>query len=150
MNLQENIERIQLMMGVINEDNKRDKILKMINDIGLSSTIKFFGGYDEIKNMDFDITREDKIKYIKEKVAYVAEGIGSQGFPLDLLNEEPIFYNEDEYSKQQIEYLHIDSVYVDVYDKQTERFTNDMNIRYQRLPLNVLDEIFEMLIRRFK
>ena len=46
MNLQENIDRIQSMMGIITENDRPSKIDRMINDIGLGSTIKFFGGYE--------------------------------------------------------------------------------------------------------
>lgn len=69
MNLQENIHRIQSMMGVITEDDNTAKIDKMMNDIGLSNTIKFLGGYDSFKKLyGGDISNEDKINFINQSV----------------------------------------------------------------------------------
>ena len=76
MDLQENIERIQSMMGVITEDRKEMFIKNMIDEIGIENTIKMVGGYHEVEPF---LKLIDKINYIKEKVGtlydYTDEGI---------------------------------------------------------------------------
>jgi hypothetical protein len=44
MNLQENINRIQSMMGVITEDRKDVLIKNMIGNIGIKDTFNMVGG----------------------------------------------------------------------------------------------------------
>ena len=65
MNLQENIHRIQSMMGVITEDNRPNVFKKMIDDLGALTAIKMVGDYDLVMK---HITEEDKIIFIKEMV----------------------------------------------------------------------------------
>ena len=69
MNLQENINRIHQMMGVINEDNSFN-IKKMINVVGIVDTIRYLGGYEKFKEQGgLDIlTKDDKIDVIKDNV----------------------------------------------------------------------------------
>tara|TARA_R110000868_G_scaffold241985_3_gene497551 strand:+ start:561 stop:1112 length:552 start_codon:yes stop_codon:yes gene_type:complete len=93
MNLQENIQRIHQMMGVITEDKKSDFARKMIDTLGLGDAIKYYGSFqnlrkylnlvwdydkglwvpaDELKpdNIDLNgfLTREEKIKIIKSTI----------------------------------------------------------------------------------
>ena len=59
MNLQENIERVRSIMGVITEDRKEMFTKNMIDDIGLENTIKMVGDYDEVEPY---LSDEDKVK----------------------------------------------------------------------------------------
>lgn len=67
MNLQENINRIHQMMGVINEDNSFN-IKKIINVVGIVDAIRYLGGYEKFKEQGgLDIlTKDDKIDVIKD------------------------------------------------------------------------------------
>ena len=143
MNLQENIHRIQSMMGVINEDNRPNVFKKMIDELGITNAIKMAGGdYYAIEPYLKEI---DKVNYIKEKVNDLTEWIGG-GVGLVEIDEEPIHYDEDENELKQIEYLNTNSVTVDVYDADMNGHLGDYNIPYESLPSQILDEIFRMLL----
>ena len=69
MNLQENINRIHQMMGIINEDNSSN-IKKMVDVVGIVDAIRYLGGYEKFKEQGgLDIlTKDDKIDVIKDNV----------------------------------------------------------------------------------
>ena len=96
MNLQENIHRIQSMMGVIIENDGPSKIDKMINQIGLGSTIKFFGGYENFKEVyGEDISKEDKINFINQSIKEkTREDHRDFVNPLDYLDEDLYYYHD--------------------------------------------------------
>jgi hypothetical protein len=50
MNLHENINRIQEMMGIISE-NKNSTISKMVDLMGVNETILYIGGIDNFNDM---------------------------------------------------------------------------------------------------
>lgn len=92
MNLNENIQRIHQMMGLISEDKKSDFAKKMIDTLGgFREAMKYYGGFQNLKkylNLVYDrkgdkwvpagaleikpvdlsgiLTREDKINFIKD------------------------------------------------------------------------------------
>ena len=79
MNLQDNIHRIQSMMGVINEDNRPNVFKKMIDELGITNAIKMAGDYYAIEPYLKEI---DKVNYIKEKVSQICDEFGANGFGL--------------------------------------------------------------------
>jgi hypothetical protein len=117
MNLQENIHRIQSVMGIINEDDKSAKIIKMIEDMGLMTAIKFFDGYDNIKNIYGNIfTKEYKIKFIQDSVQYLSKKNNSNGVSIYGLGLNPIpFGAHDDNELQQIEYFNMNYITIDIY-----------------------------------
>ena len=141
MNLHENINRIQSMMGVIKEssDEERNVIRKMIDSIGIQDTIKFVGDYNLLKQYLNDV---DKVRFIKEKV----KKINKAGFGLSEIHEPPIFYSENEYELRQIEYLSVDRAYIDIYSIYGNRYIGDIRIEYEKLPENILNDVFKMLL----
>jgi len=58
MNLQEQISRIQSMMGVITEDRMDKVINNMISTIGLENTFKMVGDYNLVEPF---LTYEDRL-----------------------------------------------------------------------------------------
>jgi len=141
MNLQENIDRIQSMMGVINEDNRPNVIRKMVDDIGLKNTINMVGDYYAIEPHLKEI---DKVNYIKEKIIEINDD--GSGFALHEINEEPIHFSEQDGELRQIEYLGKNRAIVDVYDEGMGTHLGDYNIPYESLPGQILDELVEILI----
>ena len=143
MNLQENIQRIyEIMGGVITEDNKNNVIRKMVDSLGLKTTIQMVGDYYTIEPYLKEI---DKINFIKEKVNDLTEWIGG-GVGLVEIDEEPIHYDEDENEIRQIEYLGKDSVTVDVYDADMNSHLGEFNVNYHSLPSQILNELVEILL----
>jgi len=143
MKLQENIYRIQeIMGGVITEDRKEMFIKNMIDDIGIENTIKMVGNYYEIEPY---LKIVDKVNFIKEKVSQLSDEFGGNGFGLVEIDEAPIFYSEDENELRQIEYLGIKQLYVDVYNDGGSH-VGDLSVNYEDLPEQIIEELVEILI----
>jgi len=141
MNLQENIERIHQMMGVINEDNRPNVIKKMIDELGVTSAIKMAGNYYAIEPYLKEI---DKVNFIKEKIMEINDD--GSGFALHEINEEPIHFSDDENELRQIEYLGKNRAMVDVYDEGMGTHLGDYNIPYESLPSQIIEELVEILL----
>ena len=62
MNLIENIFRINTL---ISEDKKTDTLKNMIHKVGLNSTLKMIGGYDEL----IKITGKDYVNFILDSIS---------------------------------------------------------------------------------
>ena len=142
MNLQENIQRIKQMM--IKEDEV-PLIKRMIDDIGLKNTFKMVGDYDKL---DSYLTDSDKVDFIENTVYRLAEEMESDfiGVPLQLIDEEPIHYGDEDEQLHQIEYLGNKYVEVVYYSDTMDTYLGDYNVRYDSLPTQILDEIFRMLL----
>jgi len=144
MNLQENIDRIHQMMGVINEDNRPNVFKKMIDELGITNAIKMAGNYYAIEPYLKEI---DKVNFIKEKVSQISDEWGVNGFGLVEVDSAPIFYSEDENELRQIEYLGRNQLYIDVY-KDGNSHVGDLNVKYESLPGQIIDELVEILINK--
>jgi hypothetical protein len=142
MNLQENIYRVKQMMGVINEDNRSNVIMKMIDEIGLYNTIKIVGSYDDILNhIDHEqITDEEKIKFINEVVKVKSSEFGMNGLSIYEIGMSPIIFDKDGDRFKEIIYFAVNGVSIDVYNGSV--FTNNQKALYTMLPTDVLDDIF--------
>ena len=157
MNLQENIHRIQSMMGVISEDDNITKISKMIDDIGLSNTIKFFGGYYNISDMfgvdmyggDINLTKEQKIDFIKEVVSNFLNNYGFTSLSIYDLGMSPIRLGEPEPGEnlQQIENFSDRYVTIDIYGE--ENFSVNIGAyteEYEELSDETLNKVFIFMV----
>ena len=142
MNLQENIQRIKQMM--IKEDEV-PLIKRMIDDIGLKNTFKMVGDYDKL---DSYLTDSDKVDFIENTIYRLSEEMESDfiGVPLQLIDEEPIHYVDEDGELHQIEYLGNKYVEVIYYSDTMDTYLGEYNVRYDSLPTQILDEIFRMLL----
>ena len=134
MNLNENIQRIKSLMSEDKEDSKRE----MIRSLGMSDAIKYFGNYYTIEPY---LKVVDKVEFIKEKVAEISELVG-EGITL----VEPIHYDEDDEELKQIEYLKKNTAVVDVYDADMNRHIGNFNVKYENLPVQIIEELVEILV----
>ena len=144
MNLQEDIERIQSMMGVITED-ETPLIRKMVDEIGLINTIKMIGNYYTIEPYLKDI---DKVNFIKDKVAELCDEFDNTGFGLNQIDVEPIHFSDDDNELRQIEYLGKNRVIIDVYDEDMGYHLDDYDIQYENLPSQIIEELVEILLNK--
>lgn len=145
MNLQENIDRIQSVMGVINENTLQSKINKMIDEVGLYSTVKFFGGLKGLSKEfgnSIKISNKDKIEFIKEFVNKVKIESDLEGISLYEFEEQPILCYEDKSVIKQIEYLYLSVVGVDVYHKPNDAYMRTEDIPYEELSDETLNNVF--------
>jgi hypothetical protein len=147
MKLQENIYRIQSMMGIINEDNRASKILKTIDEMGLMNTIKFFGGYDNIKNLYGDVfTKENKInilqKFFNENEEYLKYGDLFQDY-----DKSPIPYSRDKKYIKQIDTVNKMGAGIDVYaNTPLGGLEETVWVSYKDLPENIFNELFDFIL----
>ena len=153
MNLQENIHRIKQMMGVITED-KVSLIKNMINDIGLYNTIKMMGGFDN--SMDEHISKEDKIKFIKETIAKLCERYDDTEVNSFNVVSNQIVYDETDDETQVIEYYSPDYITVERYAKEEEDVEYDyddfylgsFDVPYEELTHSLITKIFYAIIEQ--
>lgn len=139
MNLNENIYRIKSLMSEDKEDSKRE----MIRSLGLADAIKYFGNYYTIEPY---LKVVDKVNFIKEKVAEISEELGGGFLYLLEIDEEPIHYGEDENELRQIEHLKKNGVTVDVYDANMNSHMGEFNVKYENLPVQIIEELVEILV----
>ena len=139
MNLQENIERIQSMMGVITEDRMDMFIKNMIDNVGIETTFKMVDDYDLVESQ---LTDEDKINYVKDQFQKINDG---NYFSLEQIWERPIQLElEDGLKRHQIEGLLNDNVSIVKYK------LNGGGMKYYRkyeeLSSETIDKLFRMML----
>lgn len=145
MNLNENIHRIQEMMGVISEN----RIINIINELGLHDAIRYFGGYGNIIDFigDYKFSNEEKIDFIRDAIKHLTEKYNTTGISVYELGMSPItFGTPDPYGLefQYIEYFNVDFVTIDMYDKDSHR--GNFREKYESLDDNTLDNVFIFMI----
>jgi hypothetical protein len=146
MNLQENIHRIQSMMGIINEN----KVGDIIQDMGVYDAIRYFGGYNNLTKMmgDYVLSNEDMIGFIKEVVQHLSDKYNDDGVSVWDLDMSPITIGHPDEVLQQIEYFSSNgfvsiNVYEgEYYDKDKGGYTE----QYEDLDDNTLDEVFLFMV----
>ena len=139
MNLQENIHRIQSMMGVITEDKRDEFIKNMIDELGITSAIKMAGNYYEIEPY---LTNVDKVNYIKDKVYELNDG---RSVNLSVINGDTIHYGEEGGKLHQIEWLGKENVTVKTYGDNMN-YIGTFYVNYNNLPTQIIEELVEMFI----
>jgi len=127
--------------GDIIQENKENSIPKMIKILGISDAIRYFGNYYTIEPY---LKVIDKVNFIKEKIDEISDEVMT-GFALYELNEQPIFYDEDDNELKQIEYLGKDSVDVDVYNDDGSHL-GDFTVTYEGLPVEIIEQLVEILL----
>lgn len=137
------------------ENNKKSKVQTMIDDVGLGTTIKFFGGFNNFYNRVGDnvITRQNKIDFLKEYFITNREYFVAHGGNLFTdYGEEPILLYEDDQIIKQIESFDEDGVFVDLYvkDGDDDYWESGENLPYEDVPDNVLDELFYFVMDAFQ
>jgi hypothetical protein len=153
MNLQEQTNRIKQMMGVINEN----KVVDIIQDMGLYDAIRYFGGYDNLTKMmgDYNITRKEKINAIIERVTDIHQSIGDNDSVevwITDIGREPIEYNGlnnagTRYDYQLIEVLYRDGVIIYGYrDKYSGQDMGSFERDYEDLSDEELEEIINTIM----
>ena len=139
--LRENIFRVQ---SLIYENKFDDKIINLLNKLGIEPVVETFG-YEVVKPF---LTKQDIVSFIKSKVKKISESIGSTGFDVQDFNKPPVFYGEDELYEKEIYYFTLEYLYVDVFskNKSTGTFTKEYKTGYQFLSDEVLDRVFKLMI----
>ena len=154
MKLQESINRSLQMMGVLNEDKKSNIAYTMINEMGLYDAIRYYGGYERLKqNLDVEITKDVKIGFIKEMIKKICNDIDEDeedGFWVDDINKDPLKYDTEGDIFHQIEIFK--PYYAGVYSyEKTDDGVRDSSFGgflayYEDMSDNMLDKIVEFMV----
>jgi len=143
MNLQENINRIQSMMGVITEDRKDVLIKNMIGNIGIKDTFKMVGDYDLVNSY---LTDEDKIIYIKDEFTEINNG---RYFTFEQIWEQPILLKSEDEEKHQIIGLNKEHVTVIKYSYTGNYDSTKYYPKYEELPSEIIDKLFRLMLSQY-
>ena len=145
MNLQEQTNRIKQMMGVINEN----KVVDIIQEMGLYDAIRYFGGYDNVtkKMGDYVLSNDDMIWFIMDVVKHLSNNYGQYGVSVWDLDMNPIMMGHPDEDLQQIEYFNPMGLSIHIYEgKDYDRHRGSFNERYEDLDDNTLDEVFLFMV----
>ena len=149
MNLNENIHRIHQMMGIINEN----KVVDVVQEMGLYQAIRYFGGYDNLTKMmgDYVFSNEEMIDFINDVVKHLAEERNSTGISTYELNMDAIPYGSPDDELHQIEYFNPNFLTFYVYEGENYHDeVGNFTERYEDLDDNTLDEVFLFMVEALK
>jgi hypothetical protein len=151
MKLQEQINRIHSILGIsesklnLSNDSRMVQLFNhAVENVGLSSAIKLFGGYEQLKDY-FEKTkfsRENKIEFIK----YVYSEIGGTSF--SEVYENPIHYPSGDETHEEIAYMTSEVVIVDVYGgHEYDTHVESFEVPYEDLSDDIINEIFDITMK---
>ena len=141
MNLQENIYRIKQVMNINESSNKG--VIDLINEKGLITATRFFGGYDTLVKLldDYEIPKELLIKEIKDFMSdYTLISFSEFSY-------EPIPYKEVNGDYHEIVELGLNGVLIDVwggYKFQTQK--GEYRVPYEKLTYKTITDIFQIIV----
>ena len=128
------------------QDNRPNKIMKMIDDIGLYNTVKMVGGYESLLNYinPEDITESDKIKFIRDVVTSKGPEIsGRNNISIFDLGIKPIWYDEYKNRIRVITTMYGNGAKLNVYINET--YDDSGNMLYTHMPEDVIDRVFKVM-----
>ena len=151
MKLQEQINRIHSILGIsesklnLSNDSRMVQLFNhAVENVGLSSDIKLFGGYEQLKDY-FEKTkfsRENKIEFIK----YVYSEIGGTSF--SEVYENPIHYPSNDETHEEVAYMTSEVVIIDVYGGyEYNNHIREFEVPYEDLSDDMIDEIFDITMK---
>jgi len=141
----------QLIRKILKEqtgqNNRPNKIMKMIGNIGLYNTVKMVGGYESLLNYinPEDISHIDKIKFIKEVIDIKAPEIsGRNNISIFDLKVPPIRYDSYGNTERMITTFYNGGVKLNVY--KGGKFSTDQVASYTDISEDALNKIFKLMI----
>jgi hypothetical protein len=140
-------DHVGFCLKEVNESIEVPKIFraiqKSIDENGFFTTISIFGKDEVISRLDkLNITRKDKLKLIKE----VCEQSMYGGFGFGEIEEEPIFYSENENEYKEIAYIGPNHCYLDVWSKPDSNHEGEIRLMYHNLDDYYIDRIFKVCL----
>ena len=123
------------------KESKDNSISDMIKTLGVSDAIKYFGNYYKIEPY---LKVIDKVNFIKEKVRELSDD--GSGVGLHEINEDPLHYSDEDGEEHQIEWLGPTSVDISVYEDEYSGHLRDYYVKYEGLPVQIIEELVEILL----
>ena len=130
------------------EGKSRDIIVTQIEKLGLFKTLQMLSlSYTKIFGMGIGpeyLTREIKQEFIQDYFKDL-------GYEISLfeIDEEPIFYNENESEYREIIYIGQSKVSVQVWTKENWEAEGEFGILYYNLDDDMIDRIFDIVIQLY-
>jgi hypothetical protein len=144
------------MMGVIIEDKHSDLVKKMVNQVGMKSAIKLFGGWNELKSIlkhdetgFINTSKEGKIEIIKDMLGDDGMIYGEDGWEWE--PEGDILFEDDKIRKVIFGYYDY-GVFIETYRKKKDGSIKDQifnpnnpddTYNYEDLPDDVFEQVFQ-------
>lgn len=130
------------------EGKLRGRIVTQIEKLGLFKTFVTLSlSYTELFGMGIGpeyLTREIKQEFIQDYFKDLGYGIS-----LIEIDEEPIFYNENESEYREIIYIGQSKVSVQVWTKENWEDEGEFGILYYNLDDDMIDRIFDIVIQLY-
>lgn len=136
---------IETIKSIINEN----KVVDMIQEMGLYSLIRYTGGYDNITKLmgDYVFSNEDMIWFIIDVVKHLTEKYRDDGISVWDLDMSPIMMGHPDEELQQIEYFNPNFLTFYVYKGENyQDKVGNFTERYEDLDDNTLDEVFLFMV----
>jgi hypothetical protein len=130
------------------EDKIKDRIVTQIEKLGLFKTLEMLSlSYTKIFSMGIGpeyLTRNIKQQFIQDYFKNIGYGIS-----LFEIDEEPIFYNENESEYREIIYIGQSKVSIIVWDKESWDTKGEFGVLYYNLDDDMIDRIFDIVIQLY-
>ena len=130
------------------EGKIRDRIVTQIEKLGLFKTLEMLSlSYTKIFSMGIGpeyLTRNIKQQFIQDYFKNIGYGIS-----LFEIDEEPIFYNENESEYREIIYIGQSKVSIIVWDKESWDTKGEFGVLYYNLDDDMIDRIFDIVIQLY-
>jgi hypothetical protein len=133
-------------MVTINEgsESRQEKLLNMINSVGLPQASLSVGGMERLINIvgEDNITIQNKIEFIKEVVMMTDYDF----IVIVDIGEEPIHVGEDDDGTiREIETFYGDSALISIYEDYDDEPDHEY-VNYESLPDQIIKEIFDVVL----
>ena len=137
------------LIGTIKSIINENKVVDIIQEMGLYDAIRYFGEYDKVTKLmgDYVFSNEDMIWFIIDVVKHLANKYNDDGISVWDLDMSPIMMGHPDEELQQIEYFNPNflTFYVyrgENYQDEVGNFTE----QYEDLDDNTLDEVFLFMV----
>ena len=130
----------------IKEDNRPNKIMKMIDELGLYGTVKMVGGYESLLSHinPEDISESDKIKFIRDVVTSKGPEIsGRESISIHDLGIKPIWYDEYKNRIRVITTMYGNGAKLNVYINET--YDDSGIMLYTHMSEDAIDRVFKVM-----
>ena len=129
-------------------DNLRDRILNRIEKFGLKVTLDITGmSYGKLFGIGIEpeyFTRKIKQEFIQNYFKDLGYGVG-----LPEIDEDAIFYGQNENEYREIYYLGASKVSIMVWNKESGDTEGEYGVSYHNLSDDMVDEIFDIVIQLY-
>ena len=131
---------------IIKESSLKDNLIELINTKGLSSALDIIGGFNDLVRIvgKGTITREIEENFIRDIV------LEHGGISVHDLGEDPVVYKVTKDGEiWEIYYFGIRRVSITIWYEHGFEDRNEINISYENLSDNKINEIFLMLVENY-